>query len=256
MCRNFIFNGKWTFLLICSFIFGSVLQLKGQDQSSKVDTFGLQGEFDIRKVSFLLPQALPKYKYFHSLSLFYVIVPKDWAHDIIQAPMINYSAKYTLPAGFNLQGSLATLFISNRINIGPFWNLAIDKFYGALGYQVVFNFGFLNGFGFHTVLTGWEQQPSISLGYFINKSTLVFRGDFYLTNALNLSYGGNVVSLSKSFLNGYSFSGSIEQRLWKSRVLSFGVKANYLRYHILAWPAFPVNSYRYWVPEFQFGLNF
>jgi len=48
----------------------------------------------------------------------------------------------------------------------------------------------------------------------------------------------------------------LEQRLWANRLFSFGVKVAHIKYHIVAWPAFPVNNYRYYVPEFQLGLKF
>jgi hypothetical protein len=43
---------------------------------------------------------------------------------------------------------------------------------------------------------------------------------------------------------------------WKNRLMSFGVKLDNLRFHIIAWPAYPVNQYRYWFPEFHLGLSF
>src|SRR5438309_7961598 len=78
--------------------------------------------FDIKDVSFLLPQPKHKGKYSQALSLVYVVLPKDWTLDVINAPTFCYEGKYTLPKGFNLQGSFTTLLISNRLNLGPFWN--------------------------------------------------------------------------------------------------------------------------------------
>jgi hypothetical protein len=211
--------------------------------------------FDIRNSSFLLPQALPKGKYYQSLFLQYVVIPKDWTTEAITAPMLGYAGKYTLPYGFNLQASLATLIISYRLNFGPFWNYSVDNFHIGAGYQVAYNLGFLNQFGFTTHLTIWEQQPSLSVGYSFQQMAVILRGDLYLTSSISESQGGHTISYP-SLTNGYSVTATLEQRLWKSNLLSFGVKMNYLRYHIIAWPAFPVNQYRYWVPEFDLGLSF
>src|SRR6516225_7804611 len=166
-------NGKK--ILLWSVCFGLLLAISmfcpsgrifGQQKTSSADRQQVSDSFDIKKGSFLLPLALPPWKYHHSISVFYVVTPRDWTADIINAPMFYYAGKYTLPYGFNLQASLATLFISNRINFGPFWNYSVnDHYHLALGYQVVFNYGFLNQFGFTTQLTGWEQQPSVTLGY-------------------------------------------------------------------------------------------
>lgn len=212
--------------------------------------------FDIKDGIFYLPQTLPKGKYLHALAIYYVVVPKVWALDNVNAPMLNYLGKYALTPEINLQGGISTLFVSNRINLGPFWNHSIGDFHVGIGYQVAFNYGILRNFGFNTVLTGWEQQPSIAVGYSFAKSAITLRGDLYYTSSLNVSEAGNVIKYNNVGFNGYSITPTLEQRLWKKRVMSFGVKLNYVRYHILAWPAFPVNRYRYVVPEFQIGLRF
>jgi hypothetical protein len=211
--------------------------------------------FDIRNSSFLLPQPLPKGKYYQSLFLAYIVVPKDWTTETVTAPMFGYAGKYTLPYGFNLQASLATLFISYRLNFGPFWNYSVDNFHFGAGYQVAFNYGILNQFGFTTHLTIWEQQPSLAVGYSFKEMAVILRGDLYVTSSLHETQAGYTISYP-SFFNGYSVSANLEQRLWKNHLMSFGVKMNYLKYHLIAWPAFPVNQYRYLVPEFDLGLSF
>lgn len=217
---------------------------------------GRDDGYDIKTGSFLLPQPLPKGKYYHTVSLNYVLIPIDWAHDVVNAPMFGYSAKYTLPKGFNLQANLYTLFVSTRANFGPSWNHSINNMHFGVGYQVAFNLGILSEFGFNTVLTGWEHQPSVTVGYSFPKSAITMRGDMYFVPALYISQGGNTIAYTGGGINGYSITTSLEQRLFKDRVMSFGIKMNYMRYHILAWPAFPVNVYRYLVPEFQIGLKF
>jgi hypothetical protein len=220
----------------------------------KIDS--AEEKYDIERSSFLLPQPLPTGKYYQNVSILYVVVPKDWATTTIKAPMFSYAGKYTLPYGFNLQASLATLFISYRANFGPFWNYSIDHFHFGAGYQVAFNYGFLNQFGFNTKLSIWEQQPSIAAGYSFKKLAVTLRGDLYWTNSIHETQGGHTVPYGTDFLNGYSVSAALEQRLWANRLMSFVVKLNYLKYHIIAWPAFPVNQYRYVVPEFHLGLSF
>lgn len=213
--------------------------------------------FDIRDHSFLLPQALPSGKYSHAIYLLYVVPPKDWTLDAVVAPMFSYMGKYTLPKGFNVQGGIASLIISNRLNAGPFWNYEAGNFCFGAGFQIAYNFGFLNQFGFNTVLTGWESQPSLTAGYRFKNTAVTVRGDVYHALDLRLSEGGNVIAAKEvPFLNGYSIMTSFEQRLTKKRVMSLGLKMSYLRYTVIAWPALPVNRYRYWMPEFHIGWNF
>jgi hypothetical protein len=211
--------------------------------------------FDIKKHSFLLPQPLPKGKYSQQVAVQYIVIPKDWIDATFTAPMFAYAGKYTLPYGFNLQSSLSTLFISYRLNFGPFWNYSVNNLHFGAGYQVAYNLGFLKQFGYNTTLNVWEQQPSLTVGYSFKKMAAVLRGDMYYTSSLNETQAGHTVSYP-SFLNGYSITGSLEQRLWKNNLMSFGFKLNYMKYHIIAWPAFPVNQYRYWLPEFDLSLSF
>jgi hypothetical protein len=232
----------------------SLLGMVGNDLFAQ--KAGATDHYRIRDDSFILPQSLPGGKYTHSIGINYVIVPKDWSLDNIQAPMFNYSGKYSLPKGFNIQANISTLILSNRIVVGPFWNHAFgNHLYVGIGYQVAFNAGVLKEFGYNTVLTGWEQQPSVTVGYSFNKSVLTVRGEIYYTNAFYLEEGGNVIGFTNGGLNGVGVISTLEQRLWKNRLMSFGVKLAVVRYHILAWPTFPVNKYRYLVPEFQLGLK-
>jgi hypothetical protein len=245
--------------IYCAFLLTAFLLsfhwVSAQDSTGK-NPRDTSDHFDIRNSSFFLPQALPAGKYFQSVSILYVVLPKDWTLDDINAPMLSYAGKYTLSHGFNLQASLATLLISYRANLGPFWNYSVNHLHFGVGYQVAFNFGILRQFGFNTKLIIWEQQPSLSFGYSFRDVAVVLRGDMYWTNAIYEDQGGHVIPHTTSFIDGYSVTGTVEQRLWKNRLLSFGVKVYNAHYHIIAWPAFPVNRYRYWLPEFQLGLSF
>lgn len=216
----------------------------------------LNDDFNIRTGSFLLPQAKPAGKYSSAIYLMNVFVPPDWTLDMIKAPMLCYSGKYTLPKNLDVRANFATLFVSTRIDAGLWWNHSHNNFHYGAGYQVAFNYGVLKQFGYHTVLTGWEHQPGIAAGYSFKKMALTVRGDLYITEALNLGEGGYWINYSDNFINGYSITTSLEQRLVKNKVMSIGLKWGYLRYHILAWPAFPVNQNHYDVPEVHLGYNF
>ena len=85
-------------LLVSFVLIGSCLMHVIAQDNSKAPL--LADGFDIKKTSFLLPQPLPKGKYSHALSIFYVVPPTDWTLDMINAPMINYAAKYTLGKSF------------------------------------------------------------------------------------------------------------------------------------------------------------
>ncbi len=252
---NIFTLNKTVIFLFFSLIFSlSFSNVEAETTTSNVET--VKDSFDIKNESFLLPERQASGKYSSALTLLSIFVPKDWSLDMIKAPMISYAGKYSLPKGFNLQASLSTLFISNRVTLGPFWNYSVDKCHFGVGLQAVYNHGVLKQFGYNSKLTGWEYQPTFLFGYSFQTMALTFRSDLYWTDVLYLRGGDNVITFDESFMNGYSFSLNLEQRITNDRVMSVGFKWSYLRYHILAWPAFPVNSYRYDVPEVQLGLNF
>lgn len=234
-------------ILIFSLLFSSLLSYSQKKIQSD--------SFNIYQASFALPQPQPGGHYTSSISVLYVVTPKDWTLDNVTAPMFSYQAKYSLPKGFNAQAGLTSLIISNRIYLGPYWNYKMDDNYIGLGWQVAWNYGRLNQFGFATTLTGWEQQPSIAFGHAFAHTAVTVRADLYWTNALYISEDKNVLSAANGFINGYSFTASFEQKLYKNRAMIIGLKMDYVQYHIIAWPAFPVNGKRYWMPEFQIGLN-
>jgi len=235
-------------IILMSFIF--LMSWEYSSAQQKDDSF------DIKKSSFILPLPLPAWKYSHSIGVSYVVLPKDWTLDVINVPMLMYNGKYTLPYGFNFQAGLSTLFVSNRLNFGPFWNHSFNNYHLGIGYQVAFLFGYLGTFGYETAILGWEQQPSLVLGYSFKKTALTLRGDLYWTTSLDVDEGGHTIPTTNPFINGFGITATFEQRLYRNKLMTFGVKVSQLRYHFLAWPAFPVNQYRYIVPEFQLGLKF
>ena len=211
-------------LALASLLFA--LSLPGYSQNKQTDTF------DIYKASFFLPQPLPGGHYSSSISVLYVVTPKDWTLDNITAPMFSYQAKYTLPMGFNLQAGLSSLIISNRIYFGPYWNYQFDRNYVGLGWNVAWNYGKLNQFGFATTLTGWEQQPSITFGHAFTRTANDYKSRSVLDKS-TLSFGRRSFTASEAngLINGYSFSASFEQKLYKNRALSLGLKMDYIQYH-------------------------
>ena len=171
-CRN---HQKCRTILVLSML---VSCLFGFGQKKQEDTF------DIHKASFFLPQPLPSGHYYSSISVLYVVTPKDWTLDNVTAPMFFYQGKYTLPKGFNLQAGLPESFYFKQDLSRSLLELQDRQNYVGLGWNVAWNFGVLNQFGFTTTLTGWEQQPSISFGHMFAKTAVTFRADLYWTNAL------------------------------------------------------------------------
>ena len=249
-------SNKNSYCLFFTFFFLLLIQNVISQDKSLPEVKDPHDTFNIKQSSFLLPQAQRKWKFSQAISAYYILPPKDWILDVVNAPLLNYSCKFALPKAFNIQASLSTAGVSNRLNFGPFWNCNIKNFHFALGYQGAFNLGILTGFGFNTTLSDWEQQPSLTLAYNFGKTAVIIRGDIYYTNSFKLNEAGFIISSKDHYINGYSGTINFDQRLFKNKVMSVGFKLSYVKYHIIAWPALPVNRYRYPVPEFQLGYNF
>ncbi|MFI5156777.1 MAG: hypothetical protein ACHQEM_11350 [Chitinophagales bacterium] len=213
-------------------------------------------KFEITTRSFILPEVQPKWRYSQAISFSYVDLPNNWTLNQINAPILTYSSKFSLPAGFNLQASLSTLVISNQLEFGPFWNYSSNHFHFGVGWQAAYSLGFLNQFGYKSTVSGWTQEPCLIAGHSFRKSALTLKVNLYLNNKVQFHEGGHELPMYQTFFNGYAISGSFEQRIYKNKVLQLTVKLNSVNYYFLAWPVFPGSQSRYLIPEFKVGLNF
>jgi len=227
----------------------------GLAQSENRPTQPATDTFDIRTRSFLLPLSIKPGSWVHALSFTYVDLPSDWTLNQLNEPMLTYSAKLGLPLGFTFQAGLSTLAISNRLAFGPFWNYSVGHMHFGVGWQAGYILGVLNAEGYNTRFTGWDQEPTVIIGHSFKRFALTLKGNLTWTNSVQFSEAGHNVPIWGSFLNGYAVSAGFEQRLYRSKVLQVGFKISSIRYHFLAWPAFPVNESRNFVPEFHLGIN-
>jgi len=224
-------------------------------QSSSATPRPSADTFDIRSHSFFLPQAIQPKKYLQNLSFTYVDLPASWTLNQINAPMLTYRSKFGLPAGFLLESGLSTIGISNRLSFGPSWNFSRNHLHFGIGWQAGYSLGLLNSEGFKTHVSGWDQEPYLCAGRSFRQCSIIIKASASWTNSDRFTEGGHRVPMMNSFFNGYSLCGVVEQRLHKGKVVCLGIKLSQIRYHFLAWPAFPVNQSSYYVPEFQISIN-
>src|ERR1700692_1911121 len=75
----------------------------GQQMEVKYKMAPDYDSFDIKSVSYLLSQAHLQWRYYHTFSVSYLDIPAAWVLQKINAPLITYNAKFSLPYGFDLQ---------------------------------------------------------------------------------------------------------------------------------------------------------
>lgn len=189
-----------------------------------------------------------------SLSVLFTKLPFDWVETSVELPVFQVNNKLGLPAGFTLESSLQTLFISNQIRTGPHWNVEAGKFSFGAGLDGAFMFGFMKIAGFNNKTKGWSTYPNITAGFRTKDLSFVLNAEGTFINSLKISSGDEEILHSKNFLSGGTLSFYIEQPFWKNRMMIIGVVNNFQKFWFPAWPAFSTFNRHYYIPQFYVGL--
>jgi len=213
---------------------------------------------DIKERCFYLPYQSQPWKYKSTLSVSNFFLPSDWTSLSVQAPMANYSARFSFPKRFALESSLQTLIIASKFSIGPSWSVSWNRLHLGAAMHVGLNLGFLEqqSISFATLTYGVTFNPLLRFGYSFNKYCLTAQVGMDFLNDITYLNSGNHFVYKVGSLNGWNTMLTLEQKLWKNRIFTFGAGFNYVNYLIISWPAYPVNNRRYVVPQINFGLNF
>ncbi|CAN5611785.1 hypothetical protein BH10BAC4_BH10BAC4_21790 [soil metagenome] len=239
-------------VVILSTVIFFLFSLKAFSQSglSSKDTF------DIKTKTFFLPNRTSNRDFRHMISVTRYFLPSDWTNIAVNAPMFNYTARYSLPMGFSIEGGISTLFVSNKFMLGPRWSYSRGNFHVGISYQYGYNLGFLNEWGFSTLVTSWSHLPGVSVGYNFRRSAITLRAGLEYIGDIYYKTGENVTTTSNFKLNGSNLAAILEQRLTKNHLMTFAFEIDHVNFVMLAWPAFPVNNKTYFVPQVTWGYTF
>lgn len=216
-----------------------------------------QNDFAISN-SFLFPDTLHFAEYKDQITMYLAKLPEDIVEEVsadIYAPFFAYQAKFGLPWGFSLNGSVSTNIITRNFQFGLQYSLRFSRFAVSVGYDAAFMYGKLTGFGFDNRVKGWLFYPNISLGAAFDKFTLTLKGELSTIPTLTQTADDIVTTTDRKFLSGGSVGVYIEQPLWKDNFVILGVRANYIRYYFPAWATFPTWDRFHFIPEAVIGLN-
>jgi hypothetical protein len=209
--------------------------------------------YDIK--TFHIPGPYPNKTFRHTVWVNSYFMPTDLTNVAVGAPMFNYSARYSFKKGFAAEGNVNTIFVANRFSLGPMWGYNFEKLHVGFTYLVAYNVGILRDFGFNTVITGWNQIPTFSLGYRFKRSAVTLKFGWEYFGNVNYRTGSNSVEMKQRVLNGWFTRAVLEQKLWKNHTASFGLAFNRMNFILPAWPAYPVNNKRYLIPEVSMGIT-
>lgn len=208
--------------------------------------------------SFLFPDTLHFAEYKDQITMYLAKLPEDIVEEVsadIYAPFFAYQAKFGLPWGFSLNGSVSTNIVTRNFLLGLQWSLRVNRFAFSLGYDASYMYGKLKGFGFDNKVKGWLFYPNISIGAAFDKFTLTLKGELSTIPTLTQTADDIVTTTDRKFLSGGSVGVYIEQPLWKDNFVILGVRANYIRYYFPAWATFPTWDRFHFIPEAVIGLN-
>ncbi|NOX17259.1 MAG: hypothetical protein GXO87_03135 [Chlorobi bacterium] len=214
-------------------------------------------QIDMTKGSFLHPTIMTNGEYKHEFSIVLAKLPEDQVEAIsswIYAPLFAYRAKYGLPYGFNLKGSVSTNIITFQFRAGPQWGYDFGKVTLSLNPDVAYWFGQLNQFGFNSKVNAWSGYLSLLLGIEFEKFTLTLGGETEHLFSVTQKADDIETSITKNLLVGYSFSIVIEQPVWGDNFMTLGVKFNYSRFYWPAWAVFPTWDRFNFLPEVIVGF--
>lgn len=214
-------------------------------------------EFEILDHSVNFPNAIGEWKYKHALGLSLIYLPKDWLESANSLPMAYYKGNFSLKKGFSLHTEVKTIWVANDLSIGTSYNLRLsNRIYAGVGYSFAYSLGQLYDLGYDNFLHVTAHRPFLKLGYHFEDFTFTLRGGLDYSNKIYFEAGGTNLTANVEFLNGYTLGFFLEQRMFRQRSFSMGFTNNFLKFHILGWPAFTYTKRMYYIPEFTALFNF
>lgn len=213
--------------------------------------------FDILEHSIHLPHTFKDWRYKQALGFSLSYLPKDWLESAVSLPMLYYKSNFSIKKGFAINSDIRCILVANEVAIGPSWNRRLnDKLFVGVGYQLSYGLGILYDLGYDNSLNVIGHKPYVKLGYLCKDLTFTFKGGVDFTNKLYFEAGATALAGNLESLNGYNFSLFVEQRMFKNKSFSIGYTSNFLKFHILGWPAFTYTKEMYYIPELTTLFNF
>ncbi len=232
--------------LLPMFIF---LVVTGTSVAQKADA---ADTFDITAPSMRFPHQYRQWGFQVAAGLLMVKPPMDLLENAIQAPLVNIHMTFGLPWRLSLEGDVQTIVVSNQFSLGPRIGYGYRNFYFNAGWDVAWVYGQLRQIGFDNRAKVWLHYPNLSVGYKLKRMAFTLRGEAVFVAKLTETSGGNEVSVSRNFYNGFTVGFYLEQRLWKNHVFIFGLKDNYEKYYWPTWMLFTTFNRYYHIPELSF----
>ena len=174
---------------------------------------------------------------------------------------------YRIPAGdfhvlrklsdqWSLDGRINFQIVQNIVSLGPHWATPLtDRLSLGVADDIGYWIGFINVEGFKTKGRGWQNYPSVSLGYRFNKGVLLtVKADAIMTMGIK-TYAGHIpVTTNYDLFSGSSYTVMLEQPFYGQKHLSLGFRAIYTNFFWQTWTAFTNFDRNFFYPQIIVGL--
>jgi len=190
-----------------------------------------------------------------SVGFIQVTPPKELTEDAwVPAPTLDLHALYGLSPHFALDGRALSQVVQNHISVGARWSHSLGNFAVGVGYDVAYWFGFLNLEGFDGRAHGWNNYPSLSIGYNTGDVRLIVKAEAILDLYHSSLVGDNEISTNDDKIVGGAYTFALEQPFWKDTQLTLGFRATYTKFSWLTWALFSTFDQYLFYPEIIVGL--
>ncbi|GAB4091429.1 hypothetical protein GCM10028786_03550 [Flaviaesturariibacter terrae] len=166
-------------------------------------------------------------------------------------PALEVAALRRLGNKLSLYGRGSLQGFQNYFSVGPRLSFPLTRrVSAAVGNDIAFWFGFNNFQGFKTHATGWQNFPSLSVGYRFNKQVLLtVRAESIMTLDVRPVAGTiKIVSQFQTF-SGSAYTVMLEQPFYGKKRMALGFRAAYTSFFWQTWSAFSTHDRNFFYPQ-------
>jgi hypothetical protein len=202
----------------------------------------------------IVPRVYKPLEFKCAVSVLFTRLPLDWIETSVDVPIVQLTGKLGLPAGFTVESSFQSIYVSNQLRMGPHWNYQLKRLSFGVGLDAALLLGKMEIDGFNNKALGWSYYPNISIGIRTKEVAFTIAAEYNLLRFFKITSGDAEISRSKNFKSGQTISLYMEQKLWKNHIMILGLINNFHKFYYLAWPAFSTFNRRYYIPQIYLGL--
>jgi hypothetical protein len=192
-----------------------------------------------------------------SVGLTITTMPYEITEEVhFRVPAADFHVLRKIKDKISLDGRINFQAIQNLITLGPRWATPLTKRLSlGLGNDIGYWFGFINVQGLKTQGSGWQNYPSVSLGYRFNKAILLsLRAESIMNLGIKTYAGESKVTTDCRFFSGSSYTLALEQPFAGNKSITLAFRAIYANFFWQTWTLFEPYDRNLFFPQVIVGL--